>query len=69
MVIKLADKERYCISEIVPFLKNKLYISDNAARMKIYRGINDGSIRAKSYLGSIRIERAEVERILEGEIL
>lgn len=63
----LPDKERYCISEIVPFFAAVLGVSDNAARIRIHRAIYAQRLQAKSYLGSLRIPRDEVHRMLTGE--
>ena len=67
MAIKLPVKDRYCISEIIPVIQDLLCISTAAARMFVYRRISSGEIKAKSYLGSMRVEREEVLRIMTGE--
>jgi hypothetical protein len=61
------NKQLFCVAEIVPRLARVLYVNENAARIKIYRAISNGEVKARQYLGSIRIPRDEAIKILEGE--
>lgn len=63
----LPDKERYCVRELLPAVAKFFESTEAAARMRIYRRITNGSLPAKSYLGSIRISREDVEKIFTGE--
>lgn len=67
LIASIPDKRRYCIAEIVGPISTLLEISPMAARMRIYRGICEGKIKARKHLGSLRIPRSEVIRILHGE--
>lgn len=60
-------KERYTVSEVAPEFAAVLGITESGARNRIYRAINEGRIKAVSYLGSLRLPHTEVSRILNGE--
>ncbi|MFQ5716348.1 MAG: hypothetical protein ACE5GQ_04540 [Nitrospinales bacterium] len=61
------DKESYTVSEMAGFLANKTRIGFDAARRRVYRGIATGKLDILKYLGSTRIPRGEVLRVLRGE--
>lgn len=63
----LPDKPRFCLREIIPPIARVMEISENAARLRLYRAICDGRVQARQHLGSTRIPRSEVIRILTGE--
>ena len=67
LLAALPQKARFCVAEVVTPLAQVLDISENAARIRIYRAICDGRLQARQHLGSLRIPRAEVLRILHGE--
>jgi hypothetical protein len=66
-MIDFPDKRTYCIAEVAPKLAEVLEISENAARCRIYRALCNGQIKGRRHLGSYRLPREEVIRILEGE--
>ncbi|MFQ5674202.1 MAG: hypothetical protein ACE5G9_14065 [Nitrospinales bacterium] len=49
------------------FLANKTRIGFDAARRRVYRGIATGKLDILKYLGSTRIPKGEVMRVLRGE--
>jgi hypothetical protein len=67
LIASMPDKARYRVDEVVGPLSALLDISVNAARMRIYRAICEQRLEAKQHLGSLRIPRHEVLRILHGE--
>ena len=64
IIARLPRKPRYCISDFAAVLGT----TEQAARRKLYYALSDGKLEYREHLGSIRIPRHEVLRILEGEI-
>lgn len=65
--IRVAKKEQFTVPEVAELLARAAGCSANAARVRIYRAIDDGRLRSNRYLGSLRVPRAEVCRILQVE--
>lgn len=65
---ELPRKSYFLVADLAPVFASHLGISESAARMRIYRRIQSGEITTRLVLGSAVIDRAEVERILEGKI-
>jgi hypothetical protein len=64
----IPDKSLYFVAEVIPIVARTLGISDDAARGRIYRRINNGTIRAEKIMGPTRISKAQLDQILRGEI-
>lgn len=67
MNIELPGKKRFYISEAARISANFLHITERAARVRLYRQIDDGKIRAIYYLGVMMIEKKELRKALNGE--
>jgi len=63
----ILEKSWYFVSEAAELLASEIGISKQAARIRIYRAIDNGKIVAHSFLGVMKIERGYVEHILNGE--
>lgn len=64
---RLPDKERLYVTEVAAVLARKDGLTLQGARMRIYRGIENGRVRCVRVLGTLMIPRSEAERIIEGE--
>ena len=60
-------KARYQVSEVAPVLAAQLEITTDGAAAKLYRRIERGEVRVQYFLGSLRIPKGEVRRIVLGE--
>lgn len=64
---RLPEKDHLHVTEVARVLAPRLHITEQGARNRLYRGIEDGRVRAVRVLGTIMIERNEAERIIRGE--
>ena len=64
---ELPNRERIYITQLAEVLAYELDITESAARIRLYRGIEAGTVRAVRILGTLMIQRDEAARIIEGE--
>lgn len=62
-----ARKEHYTVPEVAPALAEILGITEAGARSRLYRAVEDGRLKARSYVGAVRLPYHEAERTLRGE--
>lgn len=65
--IRVADKARFTVTEVAELFAAAVGCSQGAARVRIYRAIDDGRVSSVRFLGSLRVPRSEVCRILQVE--
>jgi hypothetical protein len=63
----LPDKDLFHVTEAVWLVADCIGRTHTAVERQIYRGIEDGSIRARIVLGRKMLDRDEVRRIIEGD--
>jgi hypothetical protein len=61
------DKPRFYVHEVAELVAPIIKATPAAARSRLYRRIERGSVRATRYLGTLMISRDEAKRIVEGE--
>ncbi len=66
--IRIPDKETFSVQEAAALLARALDVRADAARVRIYRAIQRQELTARRHLGTLRLPRAEVRRIVKGEI-
>ena len=66
---ELRHKNHYCIFEVAVCLANKISITPECAKKRIYRAIENGKVISTRHLGSQRLSREQALNILKGEDL
>ncbi len=64
---RIPEKPRLRVLEVARIVAKDLGLNEHAAKVRIYRRIESGEIRAVRVLGSLMIPREEVVRIIQGD--
>ncbi|MEO5378384.1 MAG: hypothetical protein H7832_11485 [Magnetococcus sp. DMHC-6] len=66
-LLKIPDKPTFAIGEAAQHFALRVGLKPETARTRLYRAIANGEIEATRHLGSLRIPRHELVRIVKGE--
>ena len=62
----MIEKSKYPITEAARYVARHLSITENAARLRLYRRIDEGRIPVKKILGVMYIDKETMKKILNG---